>query len=172
MNTILKSVWGLIDALARAVIALIGKVSPGLGGFCERLWNNTELVSYLFAGVATTLVNYVVYYIVTRPFGWLIPEAMLTTVGTCIAWVLAVLFGYVVNKVFVFHTKSATRMELLREFGSFVAMRLVSFGMELALMFLTVDILGLNDLVMKLVINILVIIANYVFSKLFIFRKK
>ena len=172
MNAIAKKLWGLIDALARAVIALIGRVSPKLGGLCARLWDNTELVSYLFAGVATTLVNYVVYYIVTRPFGFLIPDAMLTTVGTCVAWVIAVAFGYVVNKIFVFHTHCASAMELLREFVSFVTMRLVSFGMELVLMYLTVDVLGLNDLVMKLVINILVIIANYVFSKLVIFRKK
>lgn len=165
-------IWKWIDALARAVIALIGKVSPKLGGLCLSLWENTELVSYLFAGVATTLVNYVVYFIVTRPFGSLIAPEVLTVVGTCIAWLVAVLFGYVVNKVFVFHTHSETRAELLREFASFVAMRLVSFGMELVLMFLTVDVLGLNDLVMKLVINILVIIANYVFSKLFIFKKK
>lgn len=167
----MKTIWKWIDALARAVIALIGKVSPKLGGFCEKIWNNTELVSYLFAGVATTLVNYVVYYIVTRPFGFLIPEVVRPTVGTCIAWVMAVLFGYVVNKVFVFHTHCATTGELVREFISFVTMRLVSFGMELVLMFVTVNLLGLNDLAMKLIINILVIIANYVFSKLFIFKK-
>ncbi|MBR2942166.1 MAG: GtrA family protein [Clostridia bacterium] len=168
----MKTIWKWIDALARAVIALIGKVSPKLGGMCEKLWNNTELVSYLFAGVATTLVNYVVYYIVTRPFGALIPEALLTMVGTVIAWVIAVAFGYVVNKVFVFHTHCANTAELIREFVSFVTMRLVSFGMELVLMFVTVDVLGMNDLAMKLLINILVIIANYVFSKLFIFKKK
>lgn len=167
----MKTIWKLIDALARAVIALMGKVSPKLGGFCEKLWNNTELVSYLFAGVATTLVNYVVYYIATRPFGFLFPAAMLTMIGTVIAWVVAVVFGYVVNKVFVFHTHCKTTAELVREFVSFITMRLVSFGMELVLMFLTVDILGLNDLAMKLIINIVVIILNYVFSKLFIFKK-
>jgi len=168
----MKTIWKWIDALARAVIGLIAKVSPKLGGLCEKIWNNTELVSYLFAGVATTIVNYVVYYIVTRPFGALIPAEMLTTVGTCIAWVIAVAFGYVVNKVFVFHTHCASSAELVREFISFVTMRLVSFGMELVLMFVTVDLMGMNDLAMKLLINILVIIANYVFSKLFIFRKK
>ena len=168
MNTI----WKWIDALARAVIGLIGKVSPSLEKLCLKIWNNTELVSYLFAGVATTLVNYVVYYIVTRPFGALIPEALLTMVGTVIAWVLAVAFGYVVNKLFVFHTHCASGAELAKEFVSFVTMRLVSFGMELVLMFITVDVMGMHDLVMKLIINILVIIANYVFSKLFIFRKK
>lgn len=168
----MKTIWNLIDALARFVIRLIGKVSPKLGGLCEKLWNNTELVSYLFAGVATTVVNYVVYYIVTRPFGALFPAELLTTAGTCIAWVIAVAFGYVVNKIFVFHTHCKSTGELVREFSSFVTMRLVSFGMELALMFVTVDLLHMNDLAMKLLINILVIIANYVFSKLFIFKKK
>ncbi len=168
MNTIFK--W--VDALARAVIALIGKVSPGLEKFCLKIWNNTELVSYLFAGVATTLVNYVVYFIVTRPFGHLIAPELLTSVGTCIAWVVAVLFGYVVNKIYVFHTHCDSTAALVKELMSFVSMRLVSFGMELVLMFLTVDVLGLNDLAMKLLINILVIIANYVFSKLVIFKKK
>ena len=168
MNTI----WKWIDALARAVIALIGKVSPKLEKLCLSIWNNTELVSYLFAGVATTLVNYVVYFIVTRPFGSLIAPEVLTVVGTCVAWLVAVIFGYVVNKVFVFHTKCENALALMKEAMSFIAMRLVSFGMELVLMFVTVDLLGLNDLVMKLVINILVIIANYVFSKLVIFRKK
>ena len=165
-------IWKWIDALARAVIKLIGKVSPKLEALCLKIWNKTELVSYLFAGVATTLVNYVVYFIVTRPFGGLIAPEMLTSVGTSVAWLIAVLFGYVVNKVFVFHTKSETVAALVKEMMSFIAMRLVSFGMELVLMFLTVDVLGLNDLVMKLLINILVIIANYIFSKLFIFKKK
>ena len=48
MKTICKHIWNMIDALARAVIGLIAKVSPKLGGLCEKLWNNTELVSYLF----------------------------------------------------------------------------------------------------------------------------
>ena len=168
----MKTIWKWIDALARAVIGLIGKVSPKLEALCLKIWNNTELISYLFAGVATTLVNYVVYFIVTRPFGSLIAPEILTVAGTCIAWLVAVLFGYVVNKLFVFHTKSESFAALMKEMMSFITMRLVSFGMELVLMFVTVDVIGLNDLAMKLLINILVIIANYVFSKLVIFRKK
>ncbi len=161
MNTL----WKWIDALARAVIRLIGKASPKLGSLCESLWNNTELVSYLFVGVATTLVNYVVYYVATRVFG------MTTMPGTWTAWVAAVAFGYVANKLFVFHTHAGSVLELLREAGSFFAMRLVSLGMESALMYVLVEKLHLNDLVMKLLVNILVIIANYIFSKLFIFKK-
>ena len=162
----MKTIWSLIDALARFVIRLIGKVSPKLGGLCEKLWNNTELVSYLFVGVATTVVNYVVYYIATRLL------SMGVMPGTWTAWVVAVAFGYVANKAFVFHTHCDSVLSLLREAGSFFAMRLVSLGMETVLMYLTVTVLGLNDLVMKLIVNIVVIILNYVFSKLFIFKKK
>ena len=161
----MKTIWSLIDALARFVIRLIGKVSPKLGGLCEKLWNNTELVAYLFAGVATTVVNYVVYYIATRLL------SMGVMPGTWTAWVVAVAFGYVANKAFVFHTHCDSVLSLLREAGSFFAMRLVSLGMETVLMYLTVTVLGLNDLVMKLIVNIVVIILNYVFSKLVIFRK-
>ena len=55
----MKTIWKGIDWLARAVIGLIAKISPKLGDACLKLWENTELVSYLFVGVATTLVNYV-----------------------------------------------------------------------------------------------------------------
>lgn len=162
----MKTLWKGIDALARAVIRLIGKISPKLGDLCEKLWNNTELVSYLFVGVATTVVNYVVYYLATRLLGLdVIP-------GTWTAWVAAVAFGYAANKAFVFRTHCGSLPALLREAGSFFAMRLVSLGMETLLMYLTVTLLHLNDLAMKLVVNIVVIILNYVFSKLFVFRKK
>ena len=162
----MKTIWKGIDALARAVIRLIAKISPKLGALCEKLWNNTDLVSYLFVGVATTVVNYVVYYIATRLL------SMGVMPGTWTAWVVAVAFGYVANKAFVFHTHCDSVLSLLREAGSFFAMRLVSLGMETVLMYLTVTVLGLNDLVMKLIVNIVVIILNYVFSKLFIFKKK
>ena len=162
----MKTIWRWIDALARAVIRLIGKISPKLGALCEKLWNNTELVSYLFVGVATTVVNYVVYYLATRVL------SMGVMAGTWTAWVAAVAFGYVANKAFVFHTHCDGALALLREALGFFSMRLVSLGMETVLMYLTVTVLGLNDLVMKLVINIVVIILNYVFSKLFIFKKK
>ena len=161
----MNKTWSWIDALARAVIRLIARVSPRLGGLCERLWSNTELVAYLFAGVATTVVNYVAYFLATRAGGLGVMG------GTWVAWVIAVAFGYGVNKVFVFRTHCATALALLREAVGFFAMRLVSLGMETLLMYLTVTVLGLNDLVMKLIVNIVVIILNYVFSKLVIFKK-
>ena len=152
----MKTIWKGIDWLARAVIRLIGKLSPKLGEACLKLWENTELVSYLLVGVATTLVNYVAYFLATRMAG------LSVMAGTWVAWVIAVAFGYVANKLFVFKTHCPDTGALLREAGSFFAMR----------MFLLVEVLHLNDLAMKLLVNIVVIILNYVFSKLFIFKKK
>ena len=94
----MKTIWKGIDWLARAVIGLIAKISPKLGDACLKLWENTELVSYLFVGVATTLVNYVAYFLATRTAG------MSAMAGTWTAWVIAVAFGYVANKIFVFKT--------------------------------------------------------------------
>lgn len=166
MKRLLDTLWRGIDALARAVIRLIVRLSPKLGGLCESMWNNTELVTYLFAGVATTVVNYVVYCLVRFGLG-----VSLEVSNVC-AWVVAVAFGYVVNKTFVFHTHCDGALELLREAGGFFAMRIVSLGVETLLLKLFVQVLGLNEPVMKLVTNIVVIILNYVFSKLFIFKKK
>lgn len=162
----MNAIWKAIDALARAVIRLIGKVSPKLGGLCEKLWNNTELVSYLFAGVATTVVNYVAYFVFTRVFGLGVMP------GTWASWVVSVTFGYTVNKIFVFRTHCESVGALVREAVSFVTMRLVSLGAESVLMYVTVEVLHLNDLAMKLATNLLVIVLNYVFSKLLIFKKK
>ena len=145
----MKTIWKGIDWLARAVIGLIAKISPKLGDACLKLWE-----------------NYVAYFLATRTAG------MSVMAGTWTAWVIAVAFGYVANKIFVFKTHCESTAALLREAGSFFTMRLVSLGMETVLMFLLVEMLHLNDLAMKLLVNIVVIILNYVFSKLFIFKKK
>ena len=96
MKSIASALWKVIDTLARAVISLIAKVSPKLGEKCLNLWNNTELVSYLFVGAATTLVNYVTYWFATR----VLHTGVL--LSNTIAWVVAVAFGYWANKTFVF----------------------------------------------------------------------
>ncbi len=84
---------------------------------------------------------------------------------------LAVIFAFLTNKVWVFESKSWERKLLINELGSFFICRAASGVADLIIMLITVDILDWNELMMKLFSNTLVIILNYVASKLFVFKK-
>ena len=125
-----------------------------------------DVIPYLFFGVCTTLVNVVVYWVCAHPFNFNI------MVSTIIAWVLAVLFAFITNRKWVFHSEAKTRKEIIKEIVSFFGCRLATGVVDWACMFIFVKILGWNDVVIKFAANILVIILNYIASKLLIFRKK
>ena len=95
-----------------------------------------------------------------------------TVPATCVAWALSVLFAYVTNRRWVFESKENTRRGILREMGSFFLFRLLSGLMDVAIMYVCVDLLGWNSMIIKVLSNVLVIIVNYVASKLVIFRKR
>ena len=120
---------------------------------------------YLFFGGCTTLVNVVVYGVCTRM------AALSTTLSTAIAWGTAVLFAYITNRTWVFESRARTAPDILREAWSFLLCRLATFGLDLAIMYLCVDRLGLPDIPIKMLSNLLVIVLNYIASKLIIFSK-
>lgn len=93
-------------------------------------------------------------------------------VASVIAWILSVIFAYVTNRMFVFHSTVTEKKAVLKEFFSFVSARIFSFLMELLLMYVMVDRLQINDLISKFVIGFVVIALNYIFSKLWIFKEK
>lgn len=123
-------------------------------------------ILYLFFGVCTTLVNVVVYGVCAHMAG------LSTTLSTIIAWGTAVLFAYITNRTWVFESHARTVPAVLREMWSFLICRLATGGLDLAIMYICVDRLGLPDIPIKILSNLLVIILNYVASKLFIFSKK
>ncbi len=123
-----------------------------------------DLLAYLFFGVLTTLVNWVIYY----P---LFHRGISATVSTILAWVGSVAFAFLTNKPFVFRSHDWSAGVVYPELVKFVSCRLGSGGIETAVMFLTVDFLGWNGNIMKLVVSVLVVILNYVGSKLLVFRK-
>lgn len=125
-----------------------------------------EQLLYLIFGGLTTLVNILVYFVCDSLWHWG------TVWSTIIAWVVSVLFAFVTNKLFVFESKTRSPKALLWEAGSFFGCRLFSGVLDLAIMWLTVDLLHWPSLLMKIISNVLVIILNYVFSKWLIFRKK
>lgn len=125
-----------------------------------------DVIPYLFFGVCTTLVNMVAYWLAAYPLGWSVP------VSTAFAWVAAVLFAYVTNRRWVFHSEARTTAEIGRELLSFFSCRAATGLLDIGCMALFVDVLGWNDLLIKALDNVLVIILNYVASRLLIFRKK
>ena len=123
-----------------------------------------EALGYLAVGAMTTAVNFAIYFPLSRLMHYLL--------ATTIAWAGAVAFAFFANKVYVFEDPNWQRPYLLRQAGSFVLMRLLSWGFEAAVMWFSVERLGLNPDVTKIVAQFVVIALNYVFSKLLIFRKK
>lgn len=120
---------------------------------------------YAIFGVLTTLVNLVAYHLYYNKAG------MSNTLSNVIAWVLAVAFAYITNKIWVFDSKSFRWKVLKREIPAFISCRLATGIMDLVIMYICVDVMGWHANLMKLMSNVLVIILNYVFSKLIIFKK-
>ena len=124
-----------------------------------------EVISYLFFGVLATVVNFVVYFSCTSIFD------LNYLVANALSWAAAVAFAYVTNRTWVFKSKVHGFSSIIREMSTFVGCRLLSGVMDMAIMFISVDMIGISDAVAKFITQVVVVILNYVFSKLIIFRK-
>ena len=124
-----------------------------------------DVLLYLFFGVLTTVVNYVVYLPCYNVLG------LSGSVSNVIAWVGAVAFAYVTNKPFVFRSHDWSAKTVIPELTKFVGCRIGSGALETAIILVTVDWLGWNGNAMKLLTSVLVVVINYIGSKLLVFRK-
>ncbi len=125
-----------------------------------------EVIRYGVAGVATTVINIVVYKLCYDALG------ISNVVSNIIAWILSVLFAFVTNKIWVFESKSLKPSVLIKETITFFGCRLATGLLDLAIMYVTVDVMAYNSTLMKCISNVIVIVVNYVASKLIIFSKK
>lgn len=125
-----------------------------------------DIISYLFFGVLTTVVNYLVYL---PCYNWLHLSA---AASNMIAWSAAVIFAYLTNKPFVFKSYDWSMKTVLPEFGKFLGCRIGSGAVETLIIFLTVDCFRWDGNIMKVITSVLVIILNYIASKLLVFTKK
>ena len=138
-----------------------------------------ESILYIVFGGLTTLVNFIVLKLCNMAFG-----EKLYLLSNIIAWIAAVIFAYVTNKLFVFECRSWAPKVLLHEIPSFAGARILSLGIEEAGLWLLVDVCGMDSLVLdlkffsiggimiaKIILAVVVVILNYIFSKLFIFKK-
>ena len=155
--------------------------------------DHKELANYIIFGVGTTVVSYIAYYF----FRWIfpnaesVPEALKwvfnlsgvfgkesnTALPVFLSWICAVTFAYITNRIWVFESKASGFLKIAFEVLSFFAARVITLLLDMLIMFLLVDLPHINNawyelLVGKTVSSIVVLILNYVFSKLFVFRKK
>lgn len=135
-----------------------------------------ELFVYCVVGGLTTVVNYIVYFAITRigaaAVGVPKDHLLLIEIANIAAWIFAVAFAFWANKRYVFKSMDWSRDVLLHEIPGFVAARLLSLAFDAGFLALAVKLLGMNDMTAKLLSSIIVIIINYFASKFWIFRKK
>ena len=126
-----------------------------------------EVILYVVFGVLTTIVSLVTYYICVGTF-LNAENAIQLQIANIIAWIVSVAFAYITNRKFVFES---TNKNKLGEATKFVTSRIATLLMDMLIMFLGVTLLKLNDGIIKIISQVIVIVANYVFSKIFVFKK-
>lgn len=121
-----------------------------------------EIINYLIVGLLTTLVSISVYALFTKCFhiNYMIANGF--------SWIISVLFAYITNRIFVFKSKSE---DIFLEIYQFFKYRIFSFLIEIFLMYVFVELINIDDMISKVIVQIIVIVLNYVFSKLFVFKK-
>ena len=128
----------------------------------DNLYNKyKEIIDYVIVGALTTFVSIASYWALRL----IISNYM---VNTIISWICAVLFAYFANRKYVFRSKSD---KILDEFSKFVGCRLLTLGMEIVLMYVFVSLFKINDMIAKIILQVIILILNYVFSKFFVFVK-
>lgn len=121
-----------------------------------------EIINYLIVGVCTTVVSIVSYNL----FRFVFENYLLCTV---LSWIVSVIFAYITNRKFVFDSKE---IKVFLEFIKFVGARILSLLSEIICMFIMVDLININDRISKIIVQFIIVVLNYVFSKIFVFRKK
>ena len=124
-----------------------------------------EVILYVFFGVLTTLVNFVSFYVLSS---WLNLEENLSNV---LSIIIAIIFAYFTNRKWVFNSTADTFNKKLSEFYKFILGRLFSLVVETVGFFLLFNILGIDKLISKLFISVIIIILNFFISKFFAFKK-
>ena len=154
----------MIDKLEEFCLKLLENIH--LKKLADWYRKHQEGMRYLIFGALTTIVNIVSYAVLYYLFH------ISNGVSNVWAWIIGATFAYITNKLYVFNSKVNTKMELFKEIVYFYGCRLLTLVIDEGIMIFTVDKLGWNALLMKIIANIIVIILNFVFSKILIFKKQ
>ena len=124
-----------------------------------------EIINYLIMGVLTTIVSIVTYFILAKVIG------INYLVSNIISWIVSVAFAYITNKMFVFKDNKKGKKQILLQIYQFVKYRLLSLVIDVLLLYVFVELIKMDDMFAKIINQVIVIVLNYVFSKLFVFKK-
>ncbi len=125
-----------------------------------------DIILYGIFGVLTTVINIAAYAVCYKVLG------IANIPSDIIAWIIAVLFAFITNKLYVFNSKDMTMKTFMPELIKFMAARLATLGVDLIIMYIGVDVMHGPEIIFKVAANVIVIILNYVLSKLVVFKKK
>ena len=154
MLSLIMLVASICDEITNPTIPIVKKA-------LNLYFKYKEVINYLIVGGLTTLVS-IGSYAIYRMF------ILSYVVCTILSWITAVLFAYITNRIFVFESKEK---KVFIEFIKFIFCRLLTLGSELLTMWILVDLLSINDLIAKVVVQFIVVVLNYILSKLLVFRK-
>lgn len=126
-----------------------------------------EIINYLIFGILTTIVSLSTYYLLV--FTVLNPKHPIELqIANIIAWIICVTFAYITNRKYVFNSKNEN---IIKEISKFYGSRLFSLLIDMLLMYIFVSLLSYNDKIIKILVQIIIIILNYILSKLLVFKK-
>ena len=126
----------------------------------------SEIINYLIVGVLTTLVSIIIYGLFTKLFH------VNYMISNIISWIGSVSFAYITNKKFVFKSKCDNEKDVFIEIYQFFKYRVFSLVIDILLMYLFVEVFSIDDMIAKVIVQFIVIALNYIFSKLFVFKKR
>ena len=143
------------------MISILLLIIFGISIYSNMSLKTKEIFNYLIVGVLTTIVSILSYNL----FRLFIDNYTLCTI---LSLVISVLFAYITNRKFVFNSDEKN---ILKEFASFVSSRILSLFFEIVFMYLFVELIKIDDRLSKIVVQFFIVILNYIFSKLFVFKK-
>lgn len=154
----------IIDKIENFCLKILEKI--GLKMLADWYRKHQEGMRYLVFGGLATVVNIIIFAICGKILNFS------TTISNIIAWILSVLFAYTTNKLWVFESKTENKKDLIKEIASFFGARIFTLVVETIFLWAVIDKLGFNDILMKILSNIIVIILNFILSKIWIFKKE
>ena len=139
---------------------------PGLRIFEKFYKKNKEVLLYLLFGGLTTIVS-------IGTFAWFnVGMHMNELIANVISWIFAVTFAYVTNKIWVFQSQTTCFRDLCMELGKFFGGRLATLGVEELILFVFISLMHWNSILVKLIAQVVIVILNYIISKIFVFKEK